>query len=136
MKTKSYESKSFLYTGIFILSLLLSILVLVSMKRSIITYKVINSIVVKNNLIEVIVTDSELKTIYNNKYLYINKEKKKIKLEKINKRVIKRNNNYYHSVLINTKLNSKVKENDTIKLLFFNGKITVLKMIKVIWKGV
>ncbi|MBQ2640316.1 MAG: hypothetical protein IJF92_06135 [Bacilli bacterium] len=136
MKTKNYESRSFLYASIFILGILIFFLILFSMRKSIRTYKVINSIVVKSNLVELLVTDKDLKTIYNNKYLYINKKKTIISLENINKKVLKRNSHYYHSVLLKVKLNSKVKENDTIKLLFFNGKITVFKMIKVIWKGV
>ena len=53
----------------------------------------------------------------------------------INKKILKRNNKYYHSVLLNIKSESSVKENDTKKLLFFNDKITVFEMIKIIWKG-
>ena len=135
MKIKSYESKSFLYTIIFVIGVFLCVLMFFSMKKNIRTYKVINSIVVKNNLVEAIVDEKDLRIIYKNKYLYINKKKILIQLVEINKKILKRNNKYYHSVLLNIKSESSVKENDTKKLLFFNDKITVFEMIKIIWKG-
>ena len=136
MKIKNYESISFLYTVIFVISIVFFILLFFSTRKNIRTYKVIMSTVMKNDIVEVLVTDKELKTIYNNKYLFIDKRKKKIKIEKIDKKVLKRSNKYYHSVIFKVELNKRVKENDTKKLLFFDEKVTFFDMMKVIWKGV
>lgn len=136
MKVSNYESRSFLYTVLFVVSIVLLFITIFSIKKNIRTYEVINSTVVKDNLVNVLVTNQQLKTIYNNKYLYIGKKKIKNKIVEVNKKVLKRSNKYYHSVLLKVKLNSKDKVNDTKKILFFDGKITTFDMMKVIWKGV
>ena len=111
-------------------------MIIFSLKKNIKTYGIINSNVVKDDLVEAIVTDKELKTVYNNKYLYLDRRKYLIKIEKINRSVLIRKNKKYHNILLRVKLNNQEKVNDIKTLVLFQKKVNVFDMIKIIWKGV
>lgn len=136
MRIKKYESKTLIYTVTFIILLVIIGLLVISSKKLVLTYKIINASVIKDDLVETLVTDTELKTIYNNKYMYLNSNKVKIKIEEINKKVLKRKNEIYHSVILKVNLNKDVKTNDIETLVLFDKKINVLEMIQNTWKGV
>lgn len=136
MKLKKYEEKSLTYIGIFLLIIFVVLIIVFSFQKNIKIYKKITASVIKENLVEVLVTDNELKTIYSNKYLIINRKKQIIKVEQINKNILKRKNKNYHNVILKVKLNSNLKSNDIVTLLLFNKKENVFWMIKTVWKGV
>ena len=135
MKSKRYESMTFIYTVIFILIIIVFLLLIFSLNKNIKTYKVINSSVFKDNVVEAIVTDKQLKMIYNNKYLFLNRKKVLIRIIEINKSVLVRKNNEYHRVLLKVKLKKNCKVNDIKSLVLFNRKVNIFEMIKIIWKG-
>ena len=126
---------TFMYTVVFILIILILVLLIFSFSKNIREYKVINSSVVKDDLVEVLVTDKELKMIYDNNYLFLNRRKKLIKIEEVNKSILVRKNKKYHNVLLKLKLNNDVKVNDIKSLVLFNRKVNIFEMIKIIWKG-
>lgn len=136
MKKKRYEETFIIFFFIFIIFINLIILFSYSFNKKIITYELINASYVKDDLIQILVTDKQLKNIYKNKYLFINNRKRKIRIEKVDKYILKRYKKSYHSVLLNVELDKKYKNNDLIELFFFKEKINVYSMIKVVWKGV
>ena len=136
MKIKNYEKLTYIYTVIFILFILMTILIFYSFNNNIKTYNTINSNVIKDDLVEVLVTDKELKTIYSNKYLYLNRKRRKIKIEEVNRKVLVRKHKNYHNVLLKIKLGSNAKVNDIKTLTLFNKRINIFEMIRIIWKGV
>ena len=135
MKSKKYESMTLIRTVIFILFLIVLILVIFSLNKNIRTYKVINSTVFKDDIVEVLVNDRELKMIYDNKYLFLNRKKVLIDIVEINKSVLVRKNKNYHNALLRVKLNKNSKVNDVKSLVLFNRKVNVFEMIRIIWKG-
>ncbi len=136
MKLAKYESKVLVFAMTFILALMFVLITMFSFNDHIRIYKVINASVIKDNLVEALVTDKELKTIYHNKYLFVDKKKRLIKIERIDRNILKRESKNYHNVLLKVNLNSKVKTNDLVALLFFDKKVDVISMIKIVWKGV
>jgi len=135
LKNKNYEKLTYIYTVVFILMILIIVLIIFSLKENIRTYDVISSSVIKDDLVEAVVTDKQLKTIYKNKYLYLNRKKQVIKIEKINKNILVRKNKNYHNILLKIKLNKKAKVNDIKPLILFNRKVNIFEMIRIIWKG-
>lgn len=133
--TKNYE-KYYLTIVLTILLLLTEFCLLsFSLQKRIIIYRSLTSTVITHDLIEVVMDDKDLKALYKNKYLYYNNKKYPIKIEKITRNILQRNNNYYHYVILDLKLPKKVKVNDVIKFNLEDYKISLVDMFKTCWKG-
>ena len=98
------------------------------------TYKNINSIVVTENYLELIINSNDLKLLNSSNYLYIDNKKKKREIISIEKDVLKRDNITYHDVIIRVKFPNKYKDNDYVKLTIYNKKEKLFSIFKSCWK--
>lgn len=135
MKLKRYEKKK----TIFFCSLVLFFLILLFLFYLFYTktnkYRLINGVVRKDNLAELIVSDTEYKRLSKTRYIYVDGKKKKYKIDNIIFNVLKRDKIKFHSVLINFKIDGEYKVNDNIEVVFSDEKVSLISMFKVIWKG-
>ena len=135
MKLKRYEKKK----TIFFCSLVLFFLILLFLFYLFYTktnkYRLINGVVRKDNLAELIVSDTEYKRLSKTRYIYVDGKKKKYKIDNIIFNVLKRDKIKFHNVLINFKIDGEYKVNDNIEVVFSDEKVSLISMFKVIWKG-
>ncbi len=132
MKLKNYEKKG--TTVFFIIILLLGVLLLTifTFFYKMPAYYAITGVVFKDDLIEVMITDEELKKLHNNRYLYIHDKKYKYNIKEVVEKALVQNNKNYNLIYIECLLNEE-KENDVIEMVFRNQNIKLFKIFEVMW---
>lgn len=134
MKVRNYEKKelvSFCIILLLISELLLSIM-LYTIKVN--DYYKMQSIVVKDNLVLLVVSREERKIIYSNKILFYDNHKHKYKIVEDRGVVIKRNNKNYYQLLLKFNFSKKIA-NDTLDLVFIKRRMHLIEIFKIIWEG-
>lgn len=131
---KNYEKNQLIITMSFLLIVIFIILLINLFKHRYRTYKNINSIVVTENYLELIINSNDLKLLNSSNYLYIDNKKKKREIISIEKDVLKRNNVTYHDVIIRVKFPNKYKDNDYVKLTIYDKKEKLFSIFKSCWK--
>lgn len=131
---KNYEKNQLIITMSFLLIVIFIILLINLFKHRYRTYKNINSIVVTENYLELIINSNDLKLLNSSNYLYIDNKKKKREIISIEKDVLKRNNTTYHDVIIRVKFPNKYKDNDYVKLTIYDKKEKLFSIFKSCWK--
>lgn len=127
MKNK-YEVFNICLITIFIIIILEIFFIILLFKLNIKTYKVFNGVSVKDNLIQVIVDDNDLRIFRSNKYIFYNDHKYKFYIEDITKNII----NKKHLLLIKT--NNKKKVNDIYTFSIYYKKKKLFYIFDLIWK--
>lgn len=135
MKIRNYENKNIIYFILIILIILEIVTLIYFYNEKIYKYENIQGTVVKDNLVNLIVTDKQNKIINKNSNLYLNSKIKKYKVIKDDGYILKRNNIKYRSLLIKVKFNKNYKANDSIELIFKSKKIRIIEIFKIIWEG-
>lgn len=131
---KNYEKNQLIITMSFLLIVIFIIILINLFKHRYRTYKNINSIVVTENYLELIINSNDLKLLNSSNYLYIDNKKKKREIISIEKDVLKRNNVTYHDVIIRVKFPNKYKDNDYVKLTIYDKKEKLFSIFKSCWK--
>ncbi len=131
---KNYEKNQLIITMTFLFIVIFIILLINLFKHRYRTYKNINSIVVTENYLELIINSNDLKLLNSSNYLYIDNKKKKREIISIEKDVLKRNNITYHDVIIRVKFPNKYKDNDYVKLTIYDKKEKLFSIFKSCWK--
>ena len=131
---KNYEKNQLIITMTFLFIVIFIILLINLFKHRYRTYKSINSIVVTENYLELIINSNDLKLLNSSNYLYIDNKKKKREIISIEKDVLKRDNITYHDVIIRVKFPNKYKDNDYVKLTIYNKKEKLFSIFKSCWK--
>lgn len=131
---KNYEKNQLIITMTFLFLVIFIILLINLFKHRYRTYKNINSIVVTENYLELIINSNDLKLLNSSNYLYIDNKKKKREIISIEKDVLKRNNITYHDVIIRVKFPNKYKDNDYVKLTIYDKKEKLFSIFKSCWK--
>lgn len=98
------------------------------------TFKNIDSIVISDKYLELIITDEDLKLLQESKSILIDNKKVRMSLINVERNVLKRNNISYHEVIIKTIFDKKYRENDYIKLTIYNKKEKIFNIFKTCWK--
>lgn len=135
MKIKSYEDLFTIKLLILITTIIEIIFVSYLFTNKTYTYIKLDGIVIKDNLINIIVSKKEQKIIDKNKYLYLNDKKIKYKIIEEKLDIIKKDNNKYNQLILEFKFNNKYKANDIISLTFKNKKINFIEIFKNIIEG-
>ena len=133
MKIRNYERKSLL---LFLISLLFVIEVIICaiiVDHKECEYIKINSIVIKDNLVLVMVNKEEKKVLRNNKCLYYHDKKYVYKIVEDRGQVLK--NGYYELVIKFNFSNNNIKANDILELVLIKEKINMIEFFKIIWEG-
>ena len=131
---KNYEKNQLIITMTFLFIVIFIILLINLFKHRYRKYKNINSIVVTENYLELIINSNDLKLLNSSNYLYIDNKKKKREIISIEKDVLKRNNITYHDVIIRVKFPNKYKDNDYVKLTIYDKKEKLFSIFKSCWK--
>ncbi|MDD5888550.1 MAG: hypothetical protein PUC82_03575 [bacterium] len=91
-------------------------------------------VVFKDDLLELVASDEELKRIYKNGQFYIDDKKYKYVIENVIKDAFSKNEETYNIVYLACKLSNE-KEKDVVDLVFLDGKFYLFRIFELIWKG-
>lgn len=97
------------------------------------SYKVLDAILISDNYVKLIITNSDLKLLKSSKTIIIDNHKLNMKIIHIEKNVLKRKY-YYHEVIIKIKVPQKYHDGDYIKVTIYNQKLRLINMFKSCWK--
>ena len=131
---KKYEKKQALFTSIFFLIISYIIFIDIIFTNTYNKYILMNANVLTDKVIEVFITNKELKYLKANHYVYINDKKYKRKIEEVNRNILKQNNKSYHEVKIGLNLDKKYKTGDSITIRVIEKKEKLYKIFKSCWK--
>lgn len=131
---KNYERNQFIITITFLFIIILVILIINIFKFRYRTYKTINSIVVTDNYLEIIINSEDLKLLNSSNYLYIDNKRQKREIISIEKNIMNKDKVTYHDVIIKVKFPKSYRDNDYIKLTLYNKKKRLFNIFKSCWK--
>lgn len=135
MKIKNYEKKSFIMFLTFILIILeISFVVFLIIYKDY-KYAKLNGIVVKDNLVILIVNETERKTVYSNSHFLLNSKKIKYEIIEDRGKTIKKDGEDYNELLVKIKFDKNYKVNDIISLTIRTEKKRLIEMFTTIWGG-
>ena len=135
MKVRNYE-KYLTINFLLIILFLLEILLLIYLyNKKIYTYESLNSVVVKDNLVLLIISDKQYKTLNKNSFLYLDGKKIKYKVFEDRGYVIENKKEKYKDVVLEFKFNKEYKVNDSLRLVLKDKKIRLIEIFKIIWEG-
>ena len=128
----NYE-KINLVIGLIVILIITEIyLLIMSINMKIDNYKTFNSIVVKENILELFLDKEELSLFRKNNNIYLNSSKKRFNIDKIEK--ISNKDKKYYYIKIRTKLPKKYKDGSVVKITIFIEKEKLIRIIKTCWK--
>ena len=135
MKVRNYERQGLIILILLILITIevLSFIVLYNYK--VYKYKKLSGIISNNNMVTLIVDNSDKKLLYKNKKVYLNNKLLEYKILEDKGYITKKNNTKYYEILIKVKTPKNKKSSDYIELSIKNKKINILKLIKKIGVG-
>ena len=128
VKLRNYEKRSFILILILILLIFIFLFCCLLMFYKIPKYCLINGIIFKDNVVEVMVIDEELKLFYKNKYIYINNKKYNYDISNIMLDVLTQDGKKYNLIYIDCDLKNE-KENDIVKITTTIKTIFILRDI-------
>lgn len=128
---KNYKKYQMLFTISFVYIIVFMFFISYLYNNSYVKYTKINGIYILDDIIEIVVDKKSLLNLEKNKYIYLNSKKKKIKIISIDKNVYKKNNKYYHQILLKIK---GITENTKLNISIFNKKEKLLDMLLKCWK--
>lgn len=135
MKVRNYEKYLTIYFLLIILFLLEILLLIYLYNKKIYTYESLNSVVVKDNLVLLIISDKQYKTLNKNSFLYLDGKKIKYKVFEDRGYVIENKKEKYKEVVLEFKFNKEYKVNDSLRLVLKDKKIRLIEIFKIIWEG-
>lgn len=105
------------------------IFIITLFNKKINNYEIFNGIVIKDRLVEVLISDNDMTLFNSNSYIYYDNKRIEFEVEEVKRGIIKN----YNSVLI--KCNTKNKKvNDVFTFSIFEEKFAIIKIFKIIWK--
>lgn len=135
MKIRNYENKNIIKILIINVLIFELITIIFLYKEKMYIYENIQGIVIKDNLVNLIITDKQNKILNKNSNLYLNGKKIKYKIIEDRGYVLKKDRIKYKNVLIRIKFNKKYKVNDSLNLIFKSKKIKTIEIFKIVWEG-
>lgn len=119
----------------FLFGILIFSFIYYSLNKKIFVYKIFSGVVYKNNVIELLLSDDELLLFYKNMNMFIDDNKVKIKIRKVESDVLQRGGVFYNQLFLNIKLNDTYKVNDVVKVSVVQKKMKIFNIFKIIWEG-
>ena len=133
MKKKYEKNELILFFSIMFFILIIIVFIFLWYKK-ISVYKIFSGVVYKDNVLEVIVSEDDLKLFYKNKVIYIEDKSYKLDILKVNKNILKREEMKYSSVFINIEFTDMYKLNDVIILSIRDKGVRLIEIFKIIWE--
>ena len=134
MKLINYEKRGLILFFIIILFINILIIVFFSYFYKIPNYCLINGIVFKDNLLEIMILEEDMNLIYDNGFIYIKNKKVKYKISSVLTSILVKDKKKYNLVYIECLLDD-VKERDVVDLVFIRNRIRLIEIFKLIFKG-
>lgn len=135
MKVKKYESFTLvLFMSVFIIIIeIIFVAYLISTKEY--KYDKIDGVVVKDNLIDVIISKEQRNVMYKNNYLYMNDKRIRYSIEEERTNTYKHNGKNYYELIISYKFDKKHKSSDIISISIKKEKYRFIEIFRLIWDG-
>lgn len=135
MKIKKYENFSFVLFICITTFILEFIFIIILCNNKEYKYERINTTVVKDNLVLLVIPLDNKNLLYKNKYLYFKDQKKKYKIVEERKSSIKQGNKKYYEILISFKFDKEYKSSDIMTISIKKEKYRIIEIFKLIWDG-
>ena len=135
MRIKKYEKFTlvlFVSVFIFVTEVIFGIY-LISTKEY--KYDKIEGVVVKDNLLDIVISKEQRNVMYKNNYLHMNDRKIRYKIEEERTNIYKHNGRNYYELLISYKFDKKHKSSDIISISIKREKYRLIEIFKLIWDG-
>ena len=133
MKLVNYEKNKFITFLVVLLFVLLIGLGFYTWFKRINSYVILEGRVRKSNYIELMIDSRKLDILYKNRSVYIDDKKYKFSISDITKDVLTNKKTKYSLVLIEVKYEGY--DNDYLRLVFNDKKISLSEIFKIIWEG-
>lgn len=133
MKFVNYEKNKFITFLVILLFVLLIVLGFYTWFRRINSYVILEGRVRKKYYIELMVDSRKLDVLYKNGSVFIDDKKHRFSISDITKDVLTNKKIKYSLVLIEVKYEGY--DNDYLRLVFNDKKISLSEIFKIIWEG-
>ena len=133
MKFVNYEKNKFIIFLVILLFVLLIVLGFYTWFRRINSYVILEGRVRKKYYIELMVDSRKLDVLYKNGSVFIDDKKYRFSISDITKDVLTNKKIKYSLVLIEVKYEGY--DNDYLRLVFNDKKISLSEIFKIIWEG-
>lgn len=119
----------------FLFSILIFCFIYYLFNKKIFVYKIFSGVIYKDNVIELFLSDDELLLFYKNMNMFIDDNKVKIKIIKVENDILHRGGVFYNQLFLDVKLNNTYKVNDVVKVSVVRRKMKIFNIFKIIWEG-
>lgn len=134
MKLRNYEERGVILFFIIILFVSIFLFCCFSYFYKIPNYCLVQGIVFRDNLLEILVLEDDMNLIYDNGFVYIKTKKVKYKINSVLSNVLVKDKDKYSLVYIECLLSDK-KERDVVDVVFIKNRIRLVEIFKLIFKG-
>ena len=131
---KNYENNQLLFSLIFIFLMVELLIIFCFLKISYRTYNTLSMLIITDDYIKGYVNTDSLKKLNNSKYLYLDNKKYKYEIISTNRKVLKKDNEWNHEIIINLDLNNKYKDNDIIVISIYSQREKLYNIFKACWE--
>lgn len=132
---KRYEKKDLIVGSSVVFFLIVFLFLIFLIRNHVVLYEKFNGIVSKEDVLQLVLSDEELKLFYKNQVFYIEGKKKKYKILKIEEAVVKRKGDTYNQVFIETNISNMLKVNDVVEISIMKKSVKSVNLFKIIWGG-
>lgn len=134
MKLRNYEERGVILFFIIILFISIFVFSCFSYFYKIPNYCLVQGIVFRDNLLEILVLEDDMNLIYYNGFVYVKNKKIKYKINSILSNALVKDKEKYNLVYIECLLGNE-KERDVVDLVFIKNRIRLVEIFKLIFKG-
>lgn len=132
MKLRNYENKFAVLFLVIIFFLFLFLLCLFSYFYRVTNYVLINGVVFKDDIIEIMVLEDEKNIIYSNGSMYIDGNKYSYEIINVIDSALVKNDNKYSIMYLKCLVND-FSENSVVNLVFIKDRGRLYEFLKLIW---
>lgn len=131
---RSYEKYELIVfiSGLFLIVFIVSCFIIHKSKFR--TYANINAVVLSRHYVEAFITDYELSLIKNRNMVYIDNKRIRVKVDSVEKNILKRKKVTYHEIILRLNIPREYKDNDYVKISLYKNKEKITNIFKSCWK--
>lgn len=102
--------------------------------KKLVLYEVFKGVVFNDDVLVLVLNDKELKLFQKNSVLFIDNEKLKFKLKKVQKNMLERDGEKYSQVFVEVDISNMYKLNDVVDVSIMKENVMIYEMFKIIWE--
>ena len=131
---KRYENKNKIVAVCLIFLVIIFGFGLFLINQKVVLYEKFSGVVSKEDVLVFLISKDELKLFYKNKIVFIENDRKKFVIKKIEKDVVERNGILYSQVFVEVDISNKNKVNDIIDVSLAKRNVKSINIFKIIWE--